>query len=235
MKVLAVDTATPTCSVAILEGAGLVCELTLGQGRTHSTHLLGLIQGALSAARMAAAEIDGFGVTIGPGSFTGLRIGLGVIKGLAFAHGRPAVGISSLEALAHPYSGWPGLVCPLLDARRGEVYFNHFGGGSGEYGPRGSDAVGPVEAALAGVAEPCLFVGDGARLYRERIVAGAGAWARFTEGGLELIRASSVATLACSRLARVPSGDAGRLVPRYVRRPDARDPLPAEAAPAAIR
>lgn len=225
MKILAVDTATPTCSVAIIDDEDLVCELSLGRGGTHSAHLLGLIQSALGAARMAAAEVDGFGVTIGPGSFTGLRIGLGVVKGLAFAHGRPAVGVSSLEALAHPFSGWPGLVCPLLDARRGEVYYNRFGTGSAGFGPRAADAVGSVEEALAGLAEPCLFVGDGARLYRDRILSGAGALARFSGEGGDLIRASAVGALARVRLLADPFSDAGRLVPRYVRRADARDPL----------
>ncbi len=226
MRILAVDTATPTCSVAIHDAAGVVCELTLGQGRTHSTQLLGLIQSALSAARLAAAEIEGFGVTIGPGSFTGLRIGLGVIKGLAFALGRPAVGISSLEALAHPWRGWPGVICPLLDARKGEVYFNHFVSNTDGYRAPGADAVGPVEAALADGPDPCLFVGDGARLYRERIIAALGERARFAGSGFDPIRGSSVAELARARLLRDPRSDAALLVPRYVRRPDAKPPLP---------
>ncbi|MCU0584603.1 MAG: tRNA (adenosine(37)-N6)-threonylcarbamoyltransferase complex dimerization subunit type 1 TsaB [Desulfobacterales bacterium] len=184
MKILAVDTATPTCSVAIIDDEDLVCELSLGRGGTHSAHLLGLIQSALGAARMAAAEVDGFGVTIGP-----------------------------------------GLVCPLLDARRGEVYYNRFGTGSAGFGPRAADAVGSVEEALAGLAEPCLFVGDGTRLYRDRILAGAGALARFSGEGGDLIRASAVGALARVRLLADPFSDAGRLVPRYVRRADARDPL----------
>jgi tRNA threonylcarbamoyladenosine biosynthesis protein TsaB len=221
MKVLAVDTSTPTCSVAIVEQTHLICELVLGTGQTHSANLLSLVTSALKAARMDITQIDGFGVTVGPGSFTGLRIGLGVVKGLALALDRRVVGVSSLEALAHPCRAWPGLICALLDARKGEVYYAHYGVRADGGGARGADEVGPVEQALAGIVEPCLFVGGGARFYRERIVAAIGERARFAEGGLDLIRASTVAELACVGFGRNQALDAGRLVPRYVRRSEA--------------
>ncbi len=217
MKVLAVDTATRTCSVAIVDQATVVCELTLGSGKTHSANLLSLVEAALSAARMDITQIEGLGVTIGPGSFTGLRIGLGVVKGLAFGLDRQVVGVSSLEALAHPCRAWPGIVCPLLDARKGQVYFNHFGMRPDGFGAYGADAVGAVEQALAGIDAPCLLIGDAARLYRDRILAALGQRARFAGGGLDFIRAATVAELACRGFERQAAGNSGRLVPRYVR------------------
>lgn len=221
MKLLAIDTATRACSVAIADPAGLICELTLQTGQTHSANLLSLIERALSAARVEMAQIGGFGITIGPGSFTGLRIGLGVVKGLALALGRQVVGVSSLEALAYPCGHWPGLVCPLLDARKGEVYYSLYDMQTHGQRHRGPDAVGTIEQALAGITEPCLFVGDGARLYRERIVAARGDRATFGGVGLDSIRAAAVADLALSAFGRGQAQDAGGLAPRYVRRSEA--------------
>lgn len=231
MRVLAVDTATRACSVAIVDPAGVICEVTLRTGETHSANLLTLIESALSAARMQLGQIDGFGVTIGPGSFTGLRIGLGVVKGLAFALGRRVVGVSSLEALAHSCRHWPGLVCPLIDARKGQVYYNHYDMQANGYNARGKDAVGAVEQALAGIGEACLFVGDAARLYLERIVAVMGERARFAGSGLDFIQASAVAELAGSAFGQGKAVDAGRLVPRYVRRSEAEAAEPAGVEP----
>lgn len=221
MKILAVDTATRACSVAIADPAGLICELTMQTGETHSANLLSLIDSALSVARMEVAQIGGLGVTIGPGSFTGLRIGLGVVKGLALALGRQVVGMSSLEALAHPFGYWPGLVCPLLDARKGEVYYSLYDMQAHGDKTRGPDAVGAIEQALMGIHEPCLFVGNAARLYRERIVAVMGERARFVGGGLDHIRAAAVADLTLSAFGREQAEDAGGLAPRYVRRSEA--------------
>lgn len=221
MKLLAVDTATRTCSVAIVDQDELICEVTLGSGQTHSANLLSLVASALSAARLDITQIEGLGATIGPGSFTGLRIGLGVVNGLAFALGLRAAGVSSLAALAHPCRAWPGIVCPLLDARRGEVYHNRFGMRPGGFGAFGADAVGSVEQALAGLEGPCLFLGEGARVYRDRIIAAVGGRARFAGGGLDRIRASAVADLACRGFERREEEPAGRLLPRYLRRSEA--------------
>jgi tRNA threonylcarbamoyladenosine biosynthesis protein TsaB len=224
VRVLGVDTATATCSVGIIDAGGIIHERYVEGGRSHSIHLLSLIQSALVSARLEMTDIEGFGVTIGPGSFTGLRIGIGVVKGLAFALNRPAAGVSSLEALVHPFRHEQGLVCPMLDARKGEVYFSFYRAGPHGFSPRGEEAVGPVEEALAEATGACLFVGDGARLYRERITAALGERAGFAAAGRDRIRASSVAELARSRLLQDPFDDAGRLVARYVRRPDAREP-----------
>lgn len=231
MKVLAVDTATRSCSVAIVDQETVVCELTLGSGKTHSADLLRLVEAALTTARMDITHIEGLALTIGPGSFTGLRIGLGVVKGLAVALDRRVVGVSSLKALAHPCRAWPGVVCPLLDARKGEVYYNHFALRAGGFEADGPDAVGPVEQALAGIDATCLFVGDAARIYRDRITRTLGRQTRFAGAGLDFIRASTVAELALTGFGQPAAAEPGRLVPHYVRKSEAEAAVRAEGAP----
>ena len=122
MRVLAVDTATSSCSVAIVDGEELVSEITLISGETHSRHLSSLIEALTRTAGLALEQIEGFAVTRGPGSFTGLRIGIGTVKGLAVAGNRPMAGVSTLAALAWQVGPTDHTICPMVDARRNEVY-----------------------------------------------------------------------------------------------------------------
>jgi len=123
MRILAVDTATKSCSVAIVEKESIIAETTLFIEQTHSKHLMKMIDTALNLSGLTVSELDGFAVTRGPGSFTGLRIGISSIKGFAMASGKPVVGVSSLDSLAMQCCFSPYLVSPLLDARKGEVYY----------------------------------------------------------------------------------------------------------------
>ncbi|NNK84267.1 MAG: tRNA (adenosine(37)-N6)-threonylcarbamoyltransferase complex dimerization subunit type 1 TsaB, partial [Desulfobacterales bacterium] len=100
MKILAVDTATKSCSVAIVDKESIIAEMTVINEETHSKHLLGIINVVLKYADLDMADLNGFAVTSGPGSFTGLRIGISTIKGFAAALKKPMVGISTLSALA---------------------------------------------------------------------------------------------------------------------------------------
>ncbi len=118
MKILALDTATKSCSVALTENGRLCAELTTLKDQTHSKHVMDLIHSVFEISGVSISDVDGFAVTIGPGSFTGLRIGISTIKGLAHAVGKPIVGISSLKALAWQCTDQNFLICPLLDARK---------------------------------------------------------------------------------------------------------------------
>ena len=122
MRLLAVETSTLTGAVALLEDGGVVAESRVSVSVTHGERLVSAIDGVLRAARRELADIDAFAVAVGPGSYTGLRIGLATVKGLAFATRKPAVGIPTLDALAWrlPYCAYP--ICPILDARKNEVY-----------------------------------------------------------------------------------------------------------------
>ncbi|MGE5258948.1 MAG: tRNA (adenosine(37)-N6)-threonylcarbamoyltransferase complex dimerization subunit type 1 TsaB, partial [Hyphomicrobiales bacterium] len=102
MNVLAVDTATRSCGVAVLINSRPAAELETVSERTHSVRLMSMIRDVLTLAELELKEIDGFAVTVGPGSFTGLRIGISTVKGLALATAKPCAGVSTLEALAYP-------------------------------------------------------------------------------------------------------------------------------------
>jgi tRNA threonylcarbamoyladenosine biosynthesis protein TsaB len=221
VKLLAMDTSTRACSVAVVDQERLICEITTGPVGTHSTHLLSLIRMALELAEMELHGLDGLAVCVGPGSFTGLRIGVSTVKGLAFATAIPVAGVSSLEALAQPCLPWPHLICAMLDARKGEVYAARYRACDGRLERQGREGVLSIEDALAGIHEACLFAGDGARRYREAIGSKLGPLALFAASGQDIIRASTVAAIAQRQFAWKEIEDLDRLVPRYIRQSDA--------------
>lgn len=122
MKILALESSALVASVAIAEDDKLLASATLDNGHTHSETLLPMTEHLLSLCTMDIADIDLFAVTTGPGSFTGVRIGVSLVKGLAFGRNKPCVAISSLEALAYNMEGCVGLLCPVMDARRSQLY-----------------------------------------------------------------------------------------------------------------
>jgi tRNA threonylcarbamoyladenosine biosynthesis protein TsaB len=207
--------------VAVVDQDRLACEITTGPTGTHSTHLLRLIRMALELAEMELRGLDGLAVCVGPGSFTGLRIGVSTVKGLAFATAKPVAGVSSLEALAQPCLPWPHLICAMLDARKGEVYAARYRARDGRLEHEGREVVLSIEDALDGIDEACLFVGDGARRYREPIGSKLGPLALFPAPSQDIIRASTVAALAQRQFAWQEIEDLDRLVPRYIRQSDA--------------
>ncbi|MEJ2727177.1 MAG: tRNA (adenosine(37)-N6)-threonylcarbamoyltransferase complex dimerization subunit type 1 TsaB [Deltaproteobacteria bacterium] len=221
MNLLAIDTATRSCSVAVTNKGSLSAELTIVRSQTHSKHLMELIHSVLEIAGFHVADLDGLAVTMGPGSFTGLRIGISTIKGLAYALARPVVGISTLEALAWQCGQTSYLICPLLDARKGEVYGATYGFNEGRLiqmtGPR---AMVP-EDVVEHIKSPCVFIGNGARLYRRDIVASIGGLAHFVPEGQNMIRASSVAFLSMPRFEANDTDAVAGLVPHYIRKSDA--------------
>lgn len=225
MNLLCLDTATPSCSVAVLTGGRIAAEVTTGGGETHSRHLLGMLEQAVRLALGGLEAVDAVVVSRGPGSFTGLRIGMGTAKGLALGLGKPLVGVSSLEALAYQCAEAPALLLPLIDARRREVYAGRFRSAAGGLQAVAPEAVAAPEAAVAGVGEPCLLVGDGARAYAERLLKATAPFGRLAPPEAHTIRAASLGYLALRRLAagERPQG-AAHLAPRYLRGADARLP-----------
>ena len=122
MLILALDTASPYCSVSILDNRDVLAFKTLDEGLTHSESLLPLIDKLLKKADISVGQIDMFALSSCPGSFTGVRIGVSAVKGLAFGSGRPCVGVSTLEALAENAIDLDGIICPVMDARRNQFY-----------------------------------------------------------------------------------------------------------------
>ena len=168
MNILAVDTAGKTAGVALTQDGRLLYEVYFDGGLTHSETLLPLIDTCLKLCRLTCADIDLFGVNAGPGSFTGLRIGLAAVKGLALPRDIPCAGVSTLEALARCCTG-SGVVIPALDARRGEVYWAAFSlPGCERLTPDAAQPVGTIEDFLKNCKNPVFFVGDGAGLCYNR-------------------------------------------------------------------
>ncbi|MEE8553621.1 MAG: tRNA (adenosine(37)-N6)-threonylcarbamoyltransferase complex dimerization subunit type 1 TsaB, partial [Desulfobacterales bacterium] len=148
MKILAVDTATKSCSVAIVDNESLLAEVTIVREQTHSKHLMEMINTVTGLSGLTVSELDGFAVTRGPGTFTGVRIGISSVKGLAVASDKPVVGVSSLDVLAMQASLSSYLICPLLDARRGEVYCARYRFRDGNLKKEIEEQVFPPEKAV---------------------------------------------------------------------------------------
>ncbi len=221
MKILALDTATQSCSVAIIDGESLLAELTMVNRQTHSRHLIDLINTVCGLSDLRTEDLEGFAVTIGPGSFTGLRIGISTIKGLAYSLSKPVVGVSSLEALAWQCAQSAYLICPLLDARKKEVYTCRYRFKDNELKKDGTEKVASPAEAVRGIREPSIFVGNAVQLYQENISAELGELAHFAAWGQHTIRASSIAWLSMTGFYRQQTDDVALLIPKYIRKPDA--------------
>jgi tRNA threonylcarbamoyladenosine biosynthesis protein TsaB len=201
--------------VALIRGEETLAEIGFSRTVSPSRWLLPAVRFLLEAGRIPLEKVSVLAVTVGPGSFTGLRVGLATIRGLAMASGRPVAGISTLEALAAGESAGDVLVAPWLDAGRGEVYAGLLRHGR-EVLP---ETAAPPETVLRALPpEPILFLGSGAARYHERIRRrpGADAGDRL-EPGPSLL-AGSVARAGVRALA---AGTALPLQPRYLRPPDA--------------
>jgi tRNA threonylcarbamoyladenosine biosynthesis protein TsaB len=221
MKILALDTATQSCSVAIIDGESLLAELTMVNRQTHSRHLIDLINTVCGLSDLRTEDLEGFAVAIGPGSFTGLRIGISTIKGLAYSLSKPVVGVSSLEALAWQCAQSAYLICPLLDARKKEVYTCRYRFKDNELKKDGTEKVASPAEAVRGIREPSVFVGNAVQLYQENISAELGELAHFAAWGQHTIRASSIAWLSMTGFYRQQTDDVALLIPKYIRKPDA--------------
>lgn len=165
MKILALETSAKACSVAILEDENLMGEVFLEQARTHSETLLPAVHYLLESQKLSVADMDKIAVGVGPGSFTGLRIAVATAKGLAYAGDKPLVGVSSLEAMAYGVKDiGTGLLCPVMDARRQQVYNALFTIEENRIIRQVEDRAIEIEALFAQTKEKVTLFGDGATL-----------------------------------------------------------------------
>jgi tRNA threonylcarbamoyladenosine biosynthesis protein TsaB len=178
MKLLFVDTCSTMAAVALSDGTKIIAETNLVLDRRMSARLLSLIQGLLDEAGWTVAGLDGIGVAHGPGSFTGVRIGMATVKGMALAAGLPVAGVSSLALLAANLPHACHQVCAVMDARKKEVYAGMFRCRSLPVAISPEAVLSP-ERLLDGITEPTIFTGDGATAYRELITARCGELALF--------------------------------------------------------
>ncbi len=214
---LSVDSSTSAGSVAICRGETLLGEISLNVKKTHTDLILQNIDRLLADLDLHLNEVDAFAAVIGPGAFTGLRVGVSTIKGLAMATGRPLLGVSSLRALAMqvPFSDRP--VCALLDARKKEVYTGLYRWKKGGLQSLGEEAVLPPEKLLEALQGEVLFVGEGAVVYRSLIETKLGSRAAFAPWSCNTPRAASVAALALADLRQGRTVALEHFVPTYIR------------------
>jgi tRNA threonylcarbamoyladenosine biosynthesis protein TsaB len=188
---------------------------------------MAMIDSALELAGVKLSMTDGLAFTSGPGSFTGLRIGISTMIGLAAATGKPIVGISGLDALAMQAAAPDISICPLIDGRRNEVYCARYRWVNGELVKEAAEQVLSPELAIAGLNNaPVLFVGNGAQLYQALIRDRLGDCARFAMNSQNTLRASTVAWISMKRFETGDVDDIFQFEPMYIRRPDAKIPAP---------
>jgi tRNA threonylcarbamoyladenosine biosynthesis protein TsaB len=222
MKILGVDTSAQTGSVAVLEGDTVLAGVSVTSTRTHAKRLMSAVDATLEMAGLTIAECDGFAVTTGPGSFTGLRIGVSTVKGLGFATKKPVTGVSTLDALAYQFPSFPHVICPVLDARKGQIYTALYEcAGYMKWKRVIEDCAAEPEQWLKLIQHVCLFVGDGTIVYGELIRETLGSLACFAPPYLNTVRASVVAYIGMRQIVDGQIADIRRLVPHYIRRSDA--------------
>jgi tRNA threonylcarbamoyladenosine biosynthesis protein TsaB len=224
MRILAIDTASTTGSVAVVAGETLLAEFTIARQETHSRRLMDMVDRVLKMAGVELDALDGVAFTRGPGSFTGLRIGLSVVKGLALITGVPLVGVSCLEVLAHQSPERGVLICSMMDARNNEVYAARYRFSDGNLINETPEAALSPEAAIDGITEPCLMIGDGAHRYRSLLVERLGNRIRFADLDYGIPRALTVARLSMPKFESGQTDDVGSVVPVYLRKSYAERP-----------
>jgi tRNA threonylcarbamoyladenosine biosynthesis protein TsaB len=224
MRILGIDTATSNASAAVLENEAIIADEVRVQPKVgHAEIILPLVQSVFAKARIALSDLDGIAVSIGPGSFTGLRVGLSTVKGLVYGAQRlPVAGISTLLAQAARTAPLDGLICSMLDARKKEVYASFFRRTSGSLTRLTEDIIEPIEAVVEQARNlandgSILFTGDGARVYWNALVSSLGAGICFCDGEDYPSLASAVARLGEHRLRHSEGDFLGPMVPVYLR------------------
>jgi tRNA threonylcarbamoyladenosine biosynthesis protein TsaB len=215
MLVLGLDTTTSSGSCALARDGRVVCQQANDTPNAHAEHLPGDLMSLLDNAGISLRDIDVFAVATGPGSFTGLRIGIATMQGLAFAEGKPLVGVSGFDALARTVDS-AGTVATWVDAWRGEVFASLYENGRAVASP----VVGKPEILLEPLrGRPTLFVGDGALMHADAIRGILGADARFAESAAPPL-AGTIAILA-GEVSITGEHAPQAIRPLYVRRTDA--------------
>ena len=218
MRVLCIDTSGPTCSVAIMQEEALLYEATVLNKRTHSVNLMPMVDDAISKSGCEISSIDVFAAVVGPGSFTGIRIGVSAVKGLSFGANKPCIGINALEAIAYGVMPSNKIICPIRDARNKQVYAAAF--------QKGKQVVEQRAIALSDFLNKfkdfngdCLFVGDGANVNKQEIIGELKEKAHFAPPHLNILRASSAAYIALKNIEN--AHEPKELIPLYLRLPQA--------------
>ena len=217
MKLLVIDTSGPVCGTAVMDGERVCSEFTAQNRNTHSASLMPMVEAALAAAGTEIGELDAIAAVTGPGSFTGVRIGVATAKGLAHGAGIPCIPVDALEALSASAGAFDGVVCPIQDARAGQVYAAAF-----RNGERLTDDT-PMKLevfldSISGLDDRFLFTGDGVPVFRDKIREILGERAAFAPAHLGYLRPSAAGSIA---MKKEKATDYLHLEATYLRPPNA--------------
>ncbi len=221
MKLLAIETSTMTGGIAIMDDDNFIAESRLNVRVTHSERLMKEIDYILGRAGISLSDIDVFAISIGPGSFTGLRVGLSTVKGLVYGSDKKIVSVSTLEALAHclPFCKYP--LCPIIDARKKEVYAAIFKWQNDCLIKIMDEQTIKVDILASSITEKTIFLGDGVFLYKERLEALINDKAIFAPPQNLSPSPATVAYLGMMKAKEGLFDDPVTLLPRYMRRAEA--------------
>ncbi|MBQ8246599.1 MAG: tRNA (adenosine(37)-N6)-threonylcarbamoyltransferase complex dimerization subunit type 1 TsaB [Lachnospiraceae bacterium] len=230
MKMIGIDSSGLVASVAIMEENKLVAEYTINNKKTHSQTLLPMLEEVVSSTGLDMKEIDAIAIAAGPGSFTGLRIGSATAKGLGLALQKPIVPVSTVEALAYNLYGTAGVVCPIMDARRNQVYTGVY-----EFGQADDNdcmhktyrlnvlkeacavPIGEITQVLNEIGREVVFLGDGVPVFAEQLKTLMNVPYSFAPAHLALQRAGCVASLGMEKFRAGIFEDAASHSPEYLR------------------
>ena len=220
MKILALDSSGMAASVAVVEDENMLAEYTVNYKKTHSQTLLPMLDAAVQMVQLKLDTIDAIAVASGPGSFTGLRIGSATAQGLGLALDKPIIGVPTTQAMAYNLFGAGGVVCPIMDARRNQVYTGIYGFKNGHLeileDQMAADIYQVIEK-LNALKCPVIFTGDGISVYREVIDQNIQVPAEYAPAHLNRQRASAVAALAMEYLKEGRVQTAAEHRPEYLR------------------
>ena len=234
MIVFGIDTSTNQGSVAIAEGGSLLSESFLPSNSSYSKTLINSLDDLLKKCKIRINDIDGFAVSIGPGSFTGLRIGLSTCKGFNLATGKPIIPVGTLDAIVESFLSAPEflnsairnpqspiLLCPILDAKKGEVYASLYKYEKEVIKKLEDDMAVSPEVLCRKIEEPTIFFGEGIKTYGDFIKNKLNGLAHFYNDAQKNSVAASIALLGGKKLERGDIEDSAALKPRYIRRSEA--------------
>jgi tRNA threonylcarbamoyladenosine biosynthesis protein TsaB len=221
MKLLAIETSTMVGGVAIMEDDTLIAESRINVKVTHSERIMGAIDHILIQSGMKIDDVDVFAIAIGPGSFTGLRVGLSTVKGLVYATGKRLVSVPTLEAFAWnmPFSKYQ--VCPLLDARKKEVYAGIFRWDGNGFARVMNEQTIKIDKLLSLINEPTIFLGEGSIIYKDSIKAWLNDSAIFGNPQDMVPSPANVAYIGMIKAKKGEFEDPIKLVPLYIRKSEA--------------
>ena len=220
MKILAIDSSGQVASVAIVTDEAVLAEYSVNYKKTHSQTLLPMVEEVMKMTGTEGKELDAVAVTNGPGSYTGLRIGSSTVKGLAMVWDKPIIPVPTVDTLAANYADYDGLICPLMDARRGQVYTGLYRFTDGKLTavvPQVCTMLNDILEKVNELGEKVIFLGDGVPVHRQEIAGQVTVPYTLAPMHRSVQSAASLGYLACMYLREGKTVTATELVPEYLR------------------